>query len=161
VDHVVVRKLEHLTGSSSAPHVGFAVETRDRKGPAHKSGAFEPDVVHVQLYGGLFVARAVVKICWIGEYSRIDEIRARTNGSPIHDADDFWQGRPRVGYAAVAELTQERWLPEPFWGGPRTYGYEWVVLDDEAKRGSWLEAKEPPRGGDSLRREFQAWLAAR
>src|SRR5438270_168503 len=34
VDHVVIRKLEHLTGSSSAPAVSFAVETRDRPGPA-------------------------------------------------------------------------------------------------------------------------------
>ena len=161
MEHVIVRKLEHLTGSASGPRIGFAVETRDRKGPAHKAGAFEPDLVHVQLHGGLFVARAVVRICWIGEYSRIDEIRARTDGSPIHDLDDFWQGRPRVGYAAVAELMNERWLPAPFWAGPRTYGYEWVVLDDDAKRRSWLEPKEPPRGGGGLRQAFSTWLAAR
>lgn len=161
MDHVVVRKLEHLTGSASAPRLAYAVETRDRKGPAHKAGAFESDVVHVQLHGGLFVARASVRISWIGEYSRIDEIRRRTEGSPIHDVDDFWAGRPRVGYAAVATLVNERWLPEPFWAGPRTYGYEWVVLDDDAKRTSWLDEKEPPRGGEGLRQEFRAWLAAR
>ena len=161
MDHVVIRKLEHLTGSQSTPRLGFAVETRDRKGPAHKTGAFEHDAVHVQLHGGLFVARASVKISWIGEYSRIDEIRRRTHGSPIHDLDDFWQGRPRVGYAAVAELVGERWLPAPFWAGPRTYGYEWVVLDDDAKRKSWLESKEPPRGGEGLKSDFEAWLRAR
>lgn len=161
MDHVVIRKLEHLTGTSGAPRLGFAVETRDRKGPAHKAGAFEGDVVHVQLSGGLFVARAVVKIGWIGEYSRIDEVRARTKGSPIYDVDDFWQGRSRVGYAAVAELVNERWLPVSFWGGPRTYAYEWVVLDEDAKRKSWLESKEPPRGGEGLKGEFDRWKAAR
>ena len=161
MDHVVIRRLEHLTGSASAPRIGFAVEMRDRKGPAHKAGAFDRDLVHVQLHGGLFVARAMVKICWIGEYSRIDEVRARTRGVPIHDVDDFWQGRPRIGYAAVAQLIQERWLPAPFWAGPRTYGYEWVVLDDDAKRRSWLEPKEPPRGGQSLKGDFERWLAAR
>jgi hypothetical protein len=161
VDHVVVRKLEHLTGSQAAPRLGYAVETRDRKGPAHKAGAFEGDIVHIQLHGGLFVARAVVKICWIGEYFEVDEVRARTQGSPIHDVDDFWAGRSRVGYAAVAELHQERWLPAPFWAGPRTYGYEWVVLEDEAKRASWLDEKEPPRGGEGLARDFEAWRAAR
>ena len=161
MDHVLVRRLEHLTGSASTPRLGYAVETRDRKGPAHKAGAFEPDVVHVQLHGGLFVARAVVKISWIGEYSRIDEIRRRTEGSPVHDVEDFWQGRPRVGYAAVAELVQERWLPVPFWAGPRTYGYEWVVLDDDAKKKSWLEEKEPPRGGEGLKSSFESWRAAR
>ena len=161
MDHVVIRKLEHLTGSASSPRLGFAIEIRDRKGPAHKAGAFEADVVHVQLHGGLFVARAEVKISWIGEYSRVDEIRARTQGAPIHDVADFWEGRPKVGYAAVAELVRERWLPSPFWAGPRTYGYEWVVLDDDAKRKSWLEPKEPPRGGEGLKAQFEAWLRAR
>lgn len=160
VDQVVIRKLEHLTGSSKGPRLGFAVETRDRRGPAHKAGAFEGDIVHVQLNGGLYVARAVVKIGWIGEYFGVDEVRARTKGSPLYDVDAFWAGRSRVGYAAVAELVQERWLPAPFWAGPRTYGYEWVVLDDDAKRASWLEEKQPPRGGESLAAEFQDWLAA-
>lgn len=161
MDHVVIRKLEHLTGSATAPRLAFAVETRDRKGPAFKAGAFDGDIVHVQLHGGLFVARAVIKIGWIGEYVGVDEVRARTRGSPLHDLDGFWAGRARVGYAVVAELTQERWLPGPFWAGPRTYGYEWVVLDDEAKRASWLDEKDPPRGGEDLADQFHSWLAAR
>jgi hypothetical protein len=161
MDHVLIRRIEHLTGSASSPRLGFAVEARDRKGPAHKAGAFDRDVVHVQLHGGLLVARAVVRICWIGEYSRIDEIRRRTEDSPIHDVEEFWQGRPRVGYAAVAELMQERWLPAPLWAGPRTYGYEWVVLDDDAKKKSWLDEREPPRGGEGLKGSFEAWIAAR
>lgn len=160
MEHVVIRKLEHLTGTAAAPRVGFAVETRDRKGPAHKTGAFEGDVVHIQLHGGLFVARATVRIGWIGEYYGVDEVRARTSG-PLRELEPFWAGRPRVGYAAVAELTHERWLPAPFWAGPRTYGYEWVVLDDDAKRASWLDPKDPPRGGEGLRQDFESWLAAR
>ncbi|MGH2725547.1 MAG: hypothetical protein ACRDKS_01080 [Actinomycetota bacterium] len=160
MEHVVIRKLEHLTGTSAAPKIGYAVETRDRKGPAHKTGAFEGDVVHVQLNGGLFVARAVVKIGWIGEYYGVDEVRVRTRGS-LRAMDAFWTGRPRVGYAAVAELAQEHWLPAPFWAGPRTYGYEWVVLSDDAKRASWLDPKDPPRGGEGLLAEFEVWLAAR
>lgn len=160
MEHVVVRRLEHLTGAAAAPRIGFAVETRDRKGPAHKNGAFEGDVVHVQLHGGLLVARAVVKIGWIGEYYGVDEVRARTAG-PIRELDAFWTGRPRVGYAAVAELVQERWLPAPLWAGPRSYGYEWVVLEDDAKRASWLDVKEPPRGGQGLLADFESWLASR
>jgi hypothetical protein len=159
MDHVIIRRLEHLTGSKDAPRAGFAVETRDRKGPAFKTGAFERDVVHLQLHGGLFVARAAVRIGWIAEYSHIDEVRARTRGGPLYDLDAFWQGRPRVGYAAVADLVQERWLPDPVWAGPRTYGYEWVVLEDDAKRRSWLDHKEPPRGGEGLLGEFAAWLS--
>lgn len=160
MDHVVIRRLEHLTGSAAAPRLGFSVEARDRKGPAHKEGAFADDVVWVQLHGGLIVAKARVRIGWIGEYSRIDEVRARTKGAPIHDVPAFWEGRSRVGYAAVATLDQERWI-EPFWGGPRTYTYEWVVLDDDAKRKSWLEPREPPRGGEGLKADFERWLAAR
>jgi hypothetical protein len=160
VEHVVIRKLEQLTGTAAAPRIGYAVETRDRKGPAHKTGAFEGDVVHIQLHGGLFVARATVKIGWIGEYYGVDEVRTRTSG-PIRDLDAFWTGRPRVGYAAVAELVQEHWLPAPFWAGPRTYGYEWIVLSDDAKRAAWLDGKDPPREGGGLLAEFEAWLAAR
>jgi hypothetical protein len=53
----------------------------------------------------------------------------------------------------VAQLADERWI-EPFWAGPRTYGYEWVVLEDEKKRSSWLDRKDPPRGGEVLRTSF-------
>ena len=160
MDHVVIRKLEHLTGSSRAPDIGFAVETRDRPGPAHKSGAFPDDTVWIQLHGGLFVAKARVRICWIGEYSSIHEVRARTRGSSIHGVDSFWSGRPRYGYAAVASLQHEVWI-DAFWAGPRTYGYEWVLLDDDKKRGAWLDKKPPPRKSEDLRARFKSWRGAR
>ena len=156
MEHVLIRRLEHLTGAEDAPALGFAVETRDRPGPAHKAGAFQDDVVWVQLHGGLFVGRATVRMGWVGEYFGIDEVRTRTRGSALHDTEDFWRGRPRVGYAAVASLSGERWV-EPFWAGPRTYGYEWVVLENDRKRASWLDPKDAPRGGDTLERSFRDW----
>ena len=158
MEHVLIRKLEHLAGSST-PALGFGVETRDRPGPLYKQGAFERDTVWIQLHGGLFVARAVVMIGWVGEYSDIGTVRARTKGSRLHDLDDFWRGRPRYGYAGVVTLGQEKWV-EPFWGGPRTYGYEWVVLEKDAKRSSWLDPKPAPRGGDDLLRRFTAWRSS-
>lgn len=154
-DHVQIRKLEHLTGSAKAPRLGYALETRTTKGPAHKEGAFPDDLVWIKLHGGLVVGKARIEIAWVGEYSALNEIRARTRGSPIHDVDDLWAGRPKVGYAVVAELRNELWV-EPHWAGPRTYGYEWVVLDDK-KKASWLEQKPPPKGGDDLLRRFLAW----
>ena len=133
MDHVLIRKTEHLTGSASSPKLGFAVETRDRPGPAHKNGAFEGDVVWVQLFGGIFVAKAKVRICWIGEYSKISEVRARTKGSPIYEVDSFWTGRPK-------------------------YGYEWVLLDDDRKRSSWLDRKPAPRtAGEDALMKFRYW----
>ncbi len=155
MDHVVIRKLEHLTKSAASPALGFAVETRDRPGPAHKNGAFPNDTVWVQLHGGLMVAKARIQLCWIGEYSHINEIRGRTRGSALHDLLGFWSGRPRYGYAAVASLQHEAWV-EPFWAGPRTYGYEWVLLDDK-KRAGWLEKKAPPRSADDLAAAFAEW----
>jgi hypothetical protein len=154
-DHVVIRKLEHLTGSSAGPRLGYALETRTTRGPAHKTGAFPDDVVWIKLHGGLVVGKAKIELAWVGEYSSLPEIRARTRGSTIHDLEDFWAGRPKVGYAVVAELKDERWI-EPHWAGPRTYGYEWVVLDDK-KRASWLEQKPPPRGGEELLKSFLEW----
>jgi hypothetical protein len=158
VDHVLIRRLEHLAGTPSTPRVAYGVEVRDRPGPLYKHGAFEPDRVWVQLHGGLFVARATVLICWLGEYSDIGSVRSRTKGSPLHDIEAFWKGRPRYGYAAVATLRGESWLDEPFWAGPRTYGYEWVVMDDQKKASSWLERKPPPRGGTGLEEAFRDWL---
>ena len=160
MEHVVIRKLEHLTGNATAPRLVFAVEIRDRKGPAHKEGAYPEDTVWIQLHGGLFVAKARVKIAWIGEYSNVQEIRGRTKGAPIYEVDDFWARRPRFGYAAVAQLHHEQWI-EPFWAGPRTYGYEWVLLEDAKKHSSWLDPKEPPRGGEDLAAKFSSWKAAR
>lgn len=156
MEHVVIRKLEHLTGSKRAPALGYAIETRDRPGPAHKKGAFPDDTMWLQLHGGLIVARATVRICWVGEYSNIGEVRARTRGAEIHEVLDFWRGRPRYGYAAVAELESESWI-EPFWAGPRTYGYEWVTLEDDKKKSSWLTKKDAPRGGADLRARFISW----
>lgn len=160
MDHVIVRKLEHLTGSQHAPALSFAIETRDRPGPAYKAGAFPRDVVWIQLHGGLVVAKATVRLCWVGEYSAVQEIRARTRGSALSRVDAFWTGRPRYGYAAVASLASEMWV-DPFWAGPRTYGYEWIVLDDDKKKRSWLERKEPPRTGEQLRKDFLAWQRTR
>lgn len=158
MEHVLIRRLEHLTGTKTAPKLSYAIEMRDRAGPAHKSGAFPGDVVWVQLRGGLFVAKAIVRICWIGEFSRPEEIRARTKGSPLVNVGDFWQGRPRYGYAAVAALESESWLRQPFWAGPRTYGYEWVLLENDKKRASWLDKKAPPRTSDDLGLRFKSWL---
>ncbi|HVM12608.1 MAG TPA: hypothetical protein VM638_09080, partial [Actinomycetota bacterium] len=105
-------------------------------------------------------ARARIKLGWVGEYSRVEEIRRRTRGAPIHDVDDFWRGRARFGYAAVAELAAEKWV-EPFWAGPRTYAYEWILLESDKKRSTWLDEREPPRGGEDLVRRFETWRAER
>lgn len=153
MEHVVVRRLEHLTVAADRPDLGFTVETRDRPGPAHKSGAGPDEDVWVQLHGGLFVARAAIKLAWIGEYSSIAEVRARTKGSALHDLDAYWQGRPRFGYAAIASLQREKWI-DPFWAGPRSYAYEWILLENDKKRASWLDEREAPRGGDTVRRGF-------
>jgi len=156
MDHVLIRKLEHLTGTVRRPSLVYAIEMRDRPGPAHKTGAFEDEVMWVQLRGGLFVAKAHVKICWRGEFSSPKEIRMRVRDAPIHDVADFWTLRPRFGYAAVAELQHESWI-EPFWAGPRTYGYEWVLLENDKKHKSWLDHKDPPRTGAELASQFDAW----
>jgi hypothetical protein len=160
VEHVLIRKLEHLGGSARSPNLGFAIEMRDRPGPAHKGGAFPDEVVWVQLHGGLFVGRARIEITWVGEYSTVAEVRRRTKGAPIHDIDDFWAGRARFGYAAVGKLKAESWI-DAFWAGPRTYGYEWVRLENDKKRASWLDPKDPPRGGRDLEASFERWTKAR
>src|SRR2546423_15068016 len=80
------------------------------------------------------------------EVSHMQEVLARTGGSALPGVADFWKGRARSGYAAVAALTEETWVQPPYWGGPRTYGYEWVLLDDDKKRATWLDKREPPRG---------------
>ena len=154
-EHVYIRALEHFSGTEARPSLGIGLEVRDRPGPAYKEGVFSEDTVWIQLHGGLIVAKARVKIAWRGEYSKIDEVRRRAAGVTVPES--FWQGRPRSGYAVVATLEQERWI-EPYWGGPRTYGYEWIVLESDSKRKSWLDTKEAPRGGDGLRDQF---LAAR
>ncbi|HVL32677.1 MAG TPA: hypothetical protein VM600_03750 [Actinomycetota bacterium] len=151
MEHVQIRSLEHLTGDTARPLLRYAIETRERPGPAHKQGVYSDDELWMQLRGGLFVARARVKIAWRGEYSRLDEIRARVEGWRVPES--FWTGRPRHGYAIVAELQAERWV-DPFWAGPRSYAYEWIVLESDAKRASWLDPKDPPRGRAGLVAEF-------
>jgi hypothetical protein len=151
-EHVQTRALEHLRGTPDTPRMAVAIETRERPGPAYKAGVWSDDIVWVQLVGGLFVAKARVKTSWRGEYSRLDDVKPRAGAAGF--PDDFWSGRPRRGYAVVCTLDVERWI-DPFWAGPRTYGYEWIVLEDDKKRGSWLDPKEPPRGGEGLLHRFE------
>ena len=155
-DHVLIRKLEHLAGNDRTPALRYAVETRESAGPAFKNGAFPGDVVWIKLHGGLVVGKAQIKIAWVGEYSSLREIQARTPGSAIQGNASFWAGRPKFGYAVVGELQNERWL-EPKWQGPRTYGYEWVVIDSDKKSESWFEDKPAPRGGAELLERFLNW----
>lgn len=157
-EHVVIRDLPLLRGGTDAPHLAVAFETRDRPGPAYKTGVYEDDEVWVQLHGGLFVAKADVKIAFRGEYSKIDEVKRRVAGEGL--PEKLWEGRPRAGYCIVAWLRNERWI-EPFWAGPRTYQYEWIVLEDARKRASWLEPKDPPRtGATDLKERFLRARAA-
>lgn len=151
-EHVVIRDLAVLRGDTEHPQVCVAFETRDRPGPAYKAGIYEDDEVWIQLHGGLFVARAEVRIAFRGEYSKIDEVKRRVADQGLPDA--IWEGRPRAGYCIVAWLHKERWI-EPFWAGPRTYQYEWIVLEDAKKRTAWLDPKDPPRtGATDLRERF-------
>lgn len=155
-EQVLIRKLEHLTGSESAPRLGYAIETRASAGPVHKKGSFPDDPVSLRLHGGLVIGKARIKIAWVGEYSSVSEIRGRTVGAPIYDIADFWKGRPKAGYAAVGELAFERWV-EPYWAGPRTYGYEWILLDSDKKQATWNEEKPAPKGGSELLDRFERW----
>lgn len=156
-EHVQTRSIEELAGDAVRPRLRWALEVRDRPGPAYKQGVFSDDTVWIQMRGGLFVARATVKIAWRGEFSRLDEIKQRCPSIGV--SESFWSGRPRHGYAIVAQLEHERWV-DPFWAGPRTYGYEWITLENDSKRKSWLEPKDPPRGGDDLLRAFERARAA-
>ena len=155
-EHVIIRKLEHLAGNERTPALRFAVETRSTPGPVFKHGAFAGDVVWIKLHGGLVVAKAEIRIAWVGEYSALREIQARTPGSAIQNNASFWAGRPKFGYAVVGELQNERWV-DPKWQGPRTYGYEWIVMDSDKKSKTWFEDKPAPRGGEELLNRFQAW----
>lgn len=151
-EHVCIRALEHLAGGEDRPRIAVAVEARDRPGPAYKAGVWSEDVVWIQLRGGLFVAKADVRIAWRGEYGPgADRLKKEAADATLPPS--FWAGRPRYGYAVVAHLQRPRWI-DPFWAGPRTYAYEWVVLEDERKRKSWLESKPPPRTGETTLREF-------
>ena len=155
-EHVLIRKLEHLAKTERAPALRYAVETRETAGPAYKNGAFAGDIVWIKLHGGLVIGKAEIKIAWVGEYSSLREMQARTPGAAIQKDLSFWAGRPKYGYAVVGELQNERWL-DPKWQGPRTYGYEWVVMDSDKKKQTWFEDKPPPRGGEELLQQFLRW----
>ena len=67
----------------------------------------------------------------------------------------------QLGGAAIrrAELQHESWI-EPFWAGPRTYAYEWVLLENDKKHKSWLDRKDSPRTGADLAAKFEAWKSS-
>lgn len=146
MDHVVIFAPEHLRSRNGRPDLSEAVETRDRPGPAFKLGVGPDETVWIRM-GPLLVAKAKVRLAWSGEYAGLDEVRRRTSGA-LHDLDDFWAGRPKVGYAVVAALKDVYFLKEPSLAGPRTYGYEWIVIESDKKADTWL-TRRPPEDKDA------------
>jgi hypothetical protein len=147
MDHVVIFDPDHVRSRAGRPRFTVAVEARDRPGPAYKAGVGSGEVVWIRM-GPLVVAKATVDIAWHGEYAMLKEIRNRTKGTELFDQDGYWQGKAKIGYAVVAKLRDARWLPEPQLGGPRTYAYDWVVLENEKKEDTWLDLK-PPESKDA------------
>jgi hypothetical protein len=153
VDHVVIFDPALVTARDGRPNVPVALEARDRPGPAYKQGVFSDDMVWIRM-GPLLVAKARVKIAWKGEYAFLREIRDRTKGSPLHDAESFWAGKPKIGYAIVAQLKDIFFLKEPALAGPRSYGYEWIVIENEKKQDTWLTRRPPEDKDAALVRRF-------
>lgn len=148
MDHVVILQPEHLGARDGRPNVTVAVEARDRPGPAYKAGVGAGDTVWIRM-GPLMVAKATVRIAWHGEFAMPGELRARTKGTELHGLESYWAGKPKIGYAVVAQLQNARFLPEPKLAGPRTYGYDWIVLENDKKTDTWLDMRPPePKDAD-------------
>lgn len=154
VDHVVIFAPEHLAARDGRPKITVAIEARDRPGPAYKHGVYDGDVVWIRM-GPLLVAKAAVAIAWHGEYAVLRELRDRTKGTELYGLDSFWTGKPKVGYAVVAQLEHARFLAEAKLAGPRTYGYEWIVLENDRKRDTWLTPRSPEDKDATVVRRFR------
>lgn len=150
---------EQVEARGGRPLITVALEARDRPGPAYKHGVYDGDVVWIRM-GPLLVARATVQIAWRGEFSMTKDIRDRTKGTEAFGRDSFWAGRPRVGYAVVAMLRDARFLPDAKLAGPRTYGYEWIVLESDRKLQTWLETREPEPKDAALVARFRQLSSA-
>lgn len=157
MEHVVILDPELVGAKDGRPYVPIAVEVRDRPGPAYKHGVFSDDDVYIRM-GPLLVATAKVKLAWKGEFAFQREIRERTKGTPL-DSDAFWTGRPKVGYAVVAELKDQRFVKESALAGPRSYGYDWIVLESEKKQDTWLTRRPPEDKDTELVRRFREMTA--
>jgi hypothetical protein len=157
VQHVVIFQPEHLSARDGRPRVSVAVEARDRPGPAFKHGVASDDVVWIRM-GPLLVAKAVVDIAYHFEYAMLKELRERTKGTELYGLEGFWAGKPKVGYAVVAKLRGARFVPEAKLAGPRTYGYDWIVLENERKEDTWLDERAPEPKDAQLVSRFRAML---
>ena len=154
VDHVVILDPDLVTARDGRPRISVAIEARDRPGPAYKEGVYSDDVVWIRM-GPLLVAKAKVKIAWKGEYAFVRELQERTKGTELDGADAFWARKPKIGYAIVAQLKDVFFLKEPALAGPRTYGYDWIVLENEKKQETWLTRKPPEAKDAALVRKYK------
>lgn len=155
MDHVVIFDPGLVGATNGRPDITAAVEARDRPGPAYKHGVFSDDVVWIRM-GPLLVAKGKVKLAWKGEYAFLRELRDRTKGTELYGRDEFWAGKPKIGYAVVAQLKDVYFLKEPSLAGPRTYGYDWITLENEKKEDTWLTRRPPePKDADLVRRYEQ------
>jgi hypothetical protein len=145
MDHVVIRRVEYVSGTRDRPEIGIFTQAHQTRHPVPWGQITVGDTVWMKWSRGPIVARATVQGFRQIQACSPDRLRQIVTGCKLYDLKDYWVSLPPAFSAVVIWLDDERWLDSPVFPSARSRGESWVPLKTSELREAWLtiQAAEP------------------
>jgi hypothetical protein len=140
--HIVIRQMNYVAGTSEKPEVKIFMQSRTKGAPLALKKFKVNQTVWMKWSGGPIVARAKISHWHEGviRNGRIDEARALTQDTNLHDLNAYWNELKRKGSSnyVIVRLKDEEWLENLIYPSTRSLGSSWIYLDTKSKFESWI-----------------------
>jgi hypothetical protein len=113
MDHVVIRRVEYVSGTRDRPEIGIFTQAHQTRHPVPWGQITVGDTVWMKWSRGPIVARATVQGFRQIQACSPDRLRQIVTGCKLYDLKDYWVSLPPAFSAVVIWLDDERWLDSP------------------------------------------------
>ena len=136
MEHIAIQNKEYTF--DSLPTLSILCRCKLRKDPPYDK-VTPGDIVYI-LQDGLIKVKTTVLRVLSKEYDDISEIRNLCEGtSPsLYNGVNYWNAMRNRHYGTVVWLANNNPLAKPIRPKTRSYGHDWIVLDNQQKRQKWL-----------------------
>jgi hypothetical protein len=136
--HVVIRRLDYVAGSSEKPAVKVFTQSHASRPPVPWGKLSIGDIAWMKWRSGPIVARGIVEGFRQIHDCTPDILRNTVGGTNLYDLVNYWNALPPVFFGMAIFVGQEQWLDSPIFPKARSYSESWIVLDSPEKEAAWL-----------------------
>lgn len=143
MEHIVIRRPEYVAGSKSNPELTVFVQTNIRGPPTPRvERLMKGQMVWMKWSGGPIVGRSKILSWEQGKIKNgdIDEVKGQIEGTGLSKLDEYWGHIKKKGdsYFLILRLSDPQMLDHTIKPRARSYGSDWIYIDTEERRESWL-----------------------